>query len=105
MATVSSTSSSPARSPMPPSSPVLSALSTAQSSSDFGLGLSGLASGFDWHSLVDQLTQAEQVPETLLQQQQVKLQTQNNAYGSLVTEFGVLKNAVDALNIGRRLYI
>ena len=88
MATVSSTSSSP----------VLSALSTAQSSSDFGLGLSGLASGFDWHSLVDQLTQAEQVPETLLQQQQVKLQTQNNAYGSLVTEFGVLKNAVDALN-------
>ena len=63
-----------------------------------GFLLSGLASGYDWTSLVDALTTAARAPEQLLQNQQDKIQQQNIAYGSLVTELGVLKNKADALN-------
>ena len=62
-----------------------------------GFLLSGLASGYDWTTLVDELTTVAQEPEQLLQNQQNTIQQQNIAYGSLVTELGVLKNKSDAL--------
>jgi flagellar hook-associated protein 2 len=71
--------------------------STSSTSTSASLALSGLASGFDWQSLVSQLMQVERAPETLLQQRQTAINNQNIAYGSLVTELGVLKNKADAL--------
>ena len=62
-----------------------------------GFLLTGLASGYDWTTLVDTLTTVARAPEQLLQTQQSKIQQQNLAYGSLVTELGVLKNKADAL--------
>lgn len=65
----------------------------------FGMGvsLSGLASGFDWQSLIDQLAQAERAPQTKLRTHQTTLQNQNNAYGSIKTDLGVLQNAINIL--------
>ncbi len=56
------------------------------------INLSGLASGFDWNSFVDQMVQAEQAPETTLRSQQSTINQRNNAYGSIQTELGVLSN-------------
>ena len=70
---------------------------SSTTSTPVSLALSGLASGFDWQSLVTQLIQVERAPETLLQQQQTNINNQNIAYGSLVTELSVLKNKADAL--------
>lgn len=61
------------------------------------LGISGLASGFDWRSLVDQLADVERAPQRSLQTQQTKLQERNNAYGSVKTELNILRNRVTAL--------
>jgi flagellar hook-associated protein 2 len=55
------------------------------------LGISGLASGFDWQSLISQLVTVERAPEQLLRNQQTALQQQNSALGSLKTELGLLQ--------------
>lgn len=62
------------------------------------LGLSGLASGFDWRSLVDQLTEVERAPQTQLLRQQASLTTVNTAYGTVNTYLTSLQTKVDALN-------
>jgi len=62
------------------------------------LGLSGLASGFDWRSLVDQLTEVERAPQTLLRRQQTSLTSVNTAYGTVKTYLTALQTKVDALN-------
>src|SRR6266446_7739789 len=62
-----------------------------------GVFLSGLASGFDWTTLVDQLAQAERAPQTRMRADQSVLEQRNNAYSSIKTELGVLQNRVDAL--------
>lgn len=62
------------------------------------LGLSGLASGFDWRSLVDQLTSVERAPQALLQRQQAALNSTNTAYGTVKTYLSSLQTKVDALN-------
>ena len=61
------------------------------------LGISGLASGFDWKSLVDQLADVERVPQARLRVEQSTLDQRKIAYGSIYTQFSVLKNRVDAL--------
>lgn len=61
------------------------------------LSLSGLASGFDWKTLVDQLVDVQRAPERQLQSEQYGLQQRQNAYNSLTTQLGVLKNRVDVL--------
>ncbi|MBI3415585.1 MAG: flagellar filament capping protein FliD [Verrucomicrobia bacterium] len=70
------------------------------------LGVSGLASGFDWRSLVDQLTNLERAPEQRLQSEQSKLQQRNAGYANLQTQLSALKTRVDALKdpalFGRR---
>jgi flagellar hook-associated protein 2 len=65
--------------------------------STLDLGLSGLASGFDWKSLVDQLAQVERAPETRIQSDQYALAQRNNSYASIKTELGVLQNRVKTL--------
>ena len=71
---------------------------TSSTSGSASLAISGLASGFDWQSLVSQLVQVERAPETQLQTQQSILQQKNNALGSIKTELSVLQNDVTALN-------
>jgi flagellar hook-associated protein 2 len=61
------------------------------------LGLSGLASGFDWRSLVNQLADVERAPQRRLRNEQSQLQNRNNAWGSVKTQLNVLQNRVDAL--------
>ena len=71
---------------------------TSSATGPSSLAISGLASGFDWQSLVSQLVQVERAPETQLQSQQSILQQQNNALGSIKTELSVFQNAVTALS-------
>ena len=61
------------------------------------LGISGLASGFDWRSLVDQLAEVERAPQRRLRTEQTQLQQRNNAYASIATQLGVLNSRVIAL--------
>lgn len=61
------------------------------------LGVSGLASGFDWRSLVDQLSEVERAPQRLLLQEQSLVEQRNTAYGALRTQLSVLQNKVKVL--------
>ena len=61
------------------------------------LGLSGLASGFDWKSLVDQLTDVERTPQKRLFNEQSVISQRNNAYSSIKTQLGVLSNRINSL--------
>src|SRR6185436_19463993 len=61
------------------------------------LRLAGLASNFDWESLVTQLTDLERAPQRRLRTEQDRLEEQNNVYGSIVTQLNLLKSRADAL--------
>jgi len=67
------------------------------------LGLSGLASGFDWRSFIDQLIEVERAPQKALRKEQTRIQERNNAYRSLETELKVLQNRLSDL-LDRDLY-
>ena len=64
------------------------------------LSLSGLASGFDWKSVVDQLIQVERAPQTRLRNQQSTLNSQKSAVSNLVNELETLQNKAEALQEG-----
>jgi flagellar hook-associated protein 2 len=64
------------------------------------LGLSGLASGFDWRSLIDQLLEVERAPQRRLLSEQQTITDRKTAYGSIATQLGVLQNRVEELNDG-----
>lgn len=59
--------------------------------------IAGIASGFDWQSLVDQLAEVERAPQATLLAEQTKIQERNNSFGSLATQLGVLRNRVTTL--------
>lgn len=61
------------------------------------LGISGLASGFDWRSLVDQLEEVERAPQQRLLVEQYQIEQQSTSYGSLKTDLSVLQNRVEIL--------
>ncbi len=61
------------------------------------LGISGLASNFDWRTLVDKLVEVERLPQNRLLLEQIGLQDRKTAYGSIQTQLGVLRNRVTAL--------
>lgn len=62
------------------------------------LSLSGLASGLDWKSLVEQLAQAERTPQVRLRNDQQTMAQQGSAYTTLKTELSVLQNRVSTLS-------
>lgn len=62
------------------------------------LGLSGLASGFDWRTLVDQLVDVERTPQKRLASEAQAIQTRKTAYDSINTQLSVLQNRVNDLN-------
>jgi len=61
------------------------------------LGVSGLASNFDWRSLIDQLSEVERLPQQRLRAEQNRIEERNNAYGSILTQLRVLHTRVKAL--------
>ncbi len=61
------------------------------------LSLSGLASGFDWKSLIDQLIQAERAPEQRLLASQTTLNQKNAAFSNIKTQLSTLQSRVQAL--------
>jgi flagellar hook-associated protein 2 len=61
------------------------------------LGISGLASGFDWKSFIDQMTEVNRAPEKRLLSDQNDIAQRNNALSSISTQFSVLSTRVDAL--------
>ena len=62
------------------------------------LGLSGLVSGLDWRSLVDQLSDAERIPQSRLRADQSNIAKQNTAYAAIQTALTSLQTRVKALN-------
>ena len=62
------------------------------------LGLSGLASGFDWRSLVNQLADIERAPQRRLLVEQDRLNSRKNAYNSIETGLSTLKNKITDLS-------
>lgn len=67
------------------------------STTGVNLSLSGLASGFDWKTLVAQLANVERAPEQQLLTQQSTLNQQNGAWGSIQSSLSTLQTRVDAL--------
>lgn len=61
------------------------------------LGLSGLASGFDWKSFIDQMAQAQRGPQTRLRTEQSTLNQRNNAFTSIKTQLGILQSRINVL--------
>lgn len=61
------------------------------------LSVAGLASGFDWKSLVEQLGEIERAPQQLLRTEQTQIQERNNAFGAVKTQLGVLRNRITTL--------
>lgn len=61
------------------------------------LGVAGLASGFDWKSFIDQMTDVNRTLQKRLLLEQNAISLRNNALNSIKTQFGVLSARVDAL--------
>ena len=61
------------------------------------LQLTGLASGFDWAPVVDQLIELERIPQKRLEQDKVKNEEKISDLGILKTQLDTLKGAVKAL--------
>lgn len=62
------------------------------------LGLSGLASGFDWQSLIDQLIAVGRAPETRMRAEQSTLAQRKNAYATINTQLSTLKSRAETLS-------
>lgn len=63
-----------------------------------GLQLSGLASGFDWKSVVDQLIELERVPQNRLRTNQSANTSKLTVFSSLSTKLTALQDASGALS-------
>ncbi|MEM9159481.1 MAG: flagellar filament capping protein FliD [Verrucomicrobiota bacterium] len=63
--------------------------------SDFQVA--GLASGFDWKSLVDQLIEIERVPQRRLEEEKRENDSKSSALGTVETKLGNLGNALSDL--------
>lgn len=59
--------------------------------------ISGLASGFDWSSFIEQMAAAERTPQTRLRTEKTQIQSRNSAYSSLKTQLEALKAKMDVL--------
>ena len=62
--------------------------------------MTGLASGVDWSTVVDELTQLQRASETRMQTEETTLQTRSTAFTSLKTQLTALSTAVNALKDG-----
>ncbi len=61
------------------------------------LSLSGLASGFDWKSFIDQMIQVERAPEQTLRASQLALNRKNTTYGDIKSQLSAFQTSVQTL--------
>ena len=61
------------------------------------LGLSGLASGFDWKSVVDQLVEVERAPQRRARREQYEVSEKNRILSLIKDELAALQNKSKAL--------
>jgi flagellar hook-associated protein 2 len=61
------------------------------------MSISGLASGFDWKSVVDQLTAVERTPQTTVRTEQTTLANRRSALGQIATQLTDLQTKATAL--------
>ena len=61
------------------------------------MSISGLASGFDWKSVVDQLTAVERTPQTKVRTEQTTLASRRSALGQIATQLTDLQTKATAL--------
>jgi len=61
------------------------------------LSVSGLASGFDWKSMVEQLTAVERQPQVKVRSEQADLTKRRDALGQLTTRLSDLKKKAEVL--------
>src|SRR5262245_60115009 len=61
------------------------------------LGISGLASGFDWKTFVEQMVEVQRAPQRRLLSEQNQINQRNNALSSIKTQIGILTSRVDEL--------
>lgn len=62
------------------------------------LGVSGLASGFDWRSMVDQLAEVDRAPQRSLRTEQSNISARNKAYGVVQSQLTALMAKAKALS-------
>jgi autotransporter-associated beta strand protein len=68
-----------------------------------GLALSGLASGFDWKSIVDQLIEVSRTPQNRMRQEKVQLSQTTNALNDIKGLLSSLKSSATSLSSGESL--
>lgn len=61
------------------------------------LGLSGLASNFDWKTLISQLADVNRAPQRVMQAEQTAIEQKAQAFGAIKTSLEVLRNRITAL--------
>lgn len=61
------------------------------------LAVSGLASGFDWKAMVDQLTAVERQPQVKVRTEQADIGRRRDALGQIATKLSDLKTKAEAL--------
>jgi flagellar hook-associated protein 2 len=62
-----------------------------------GMALSGLASGFDWKGIVDQLIEVSRAPQNRMRREKAELATRTNALNEVRSSVSTLKSSVGAL--------
>jgi flagellar hook-associated protein 2 len=73
-------------------------MSATTSTATTGLALSGLASGLDWTSIVNEMLQMEAAPETQMQTQETADQNKNSAYQTIGTDLTTLNKDIQTLS-------
>jgi flagellar hook-associated protein 2 len=63
-----------------------------------GLALSGLASGFDWKSIVDQLIEVSRAPQNRMRQEKTQLSQRTNALNDIKGLLSSLKTSASSLS-------
>ena len=61
------------------------------------LNVSGLVSGFDWKSMVDQLSDVERAPQRRMRVEQNTIYKKNSAYTSLKSQLTSIKTTSETL--------
>ncbi|MGA2555088.1 MAG: flagellar filament capping protein FliD [Verrucomicrobiota bacterium] len=72
-------------------------MSIAVTASSSAPTLSGLASGMDWNSIINEMVTIEEAPETLMKAQQTTLGNENTSYTTIGTDLAALQKDVTTL--------
>jgi flagellar hook-associated protein 2 len=72
-------------------------MSVAATASSSAVQLTGLASGMDWTTIINEMVSAEEAPETQMKTEQTTLGNENTAYQTIGTDLAALQKDVTTL--------